>query len=304
MVTCSAPGKIYLFGEHAVVYGQNAICCAVDLRTRVQVEPDNSIRIESVLGKTGIDFEIHPYVSVVVERMMEFASIKGVSIKIDSDIPVGSGVGSSAAVTVATIAALNRMFDCNLTLVEIAKLGHEVEIQVQGAASPTDTYVSTMGGVVMIPQRKKLKNIDCGIVIGNTNIFSSTKELVANVAKLRESYPQVIGPVLSAIGSMSEIGEELVNNSDYTSIGNLMNINHGLLDSVGVGNIELSSLVYAARSSGAFGAKITGAGGGGCIVALMDKAKTDTVADAISAAGGSAIITNATEHGFILESDK
>ena len=303
MVTCSAPGKIYLFGEHAVVYGENAICCAVDLRTRVQVELDDSIRIVSVLGKTGIDFETHPYVSAVIERMREFASIKGVSIKIESDIPVGSGVGSSAAVTVATIAALNHMFDCNLTLEEIAKLGHEIEIQVQGAASPTDTYVSTMGGVVMIPQRKKLKNIDCGIVIGNTNVFSSTKELVANVAKLRENYPQIIGPVLSAIGSMSEIGEELVNNSDYTSIGNLMNINHGLLDSVGVGSIELSSLVYAARSSGAFGAKITGAGGGGCMVALMDKSKTKAVADAINIAGGNAIVTSATEHGVMVESN-
>ncbi len=305
MITCSAPGKIYIFGEHAVVYGENAICCAVDLRTRVQVELDESasISIESVLGKTGIDLEIHPYVSAVIERMREFALIEGVSIKIDSDIPVGSGVGSSAAVTVATIAALNQMFDCNLTLEEIAKLGHEVEIQVQGAASPTDTYVSTMGGVVMIPQRKKLKNIDCGIVIGNTNVFSSTKELVANVAKLRESYPQIIGPVLSAIGSMSEIGEELVNNSDYASVGNLMNINHGLLDSVGVGSIELSSLVYAARNSGAFGAKITGAGGGGCMVALMDKAKTEAVAGAIDAAGGSSIITNATEHGIIMESN-
>lgn len=305
MVTCSAPGKIYLFGEHAVVYGENAICCAVDLRTRVQVELDESVdvSIESVLGKTGIDFETHPYVSAVIERMRAFASIKGISIKIESDIPVGSGVGSSAAVTIATIAALNTLFGCNLTLEEIAKLGHEIEIQVQGVASPTDTYVSTMGGVVMIPQRKKLKNIDCGIVIGNTNVFSSTKELVANVAKLRESYPHIIGPVLSAIGSMSEIGEELVNNGDYTSIGNLMNINHGLLDSVGVGSIELSSLVYAARSSGAFGAKTTGAGGGGCMVALMDKVKTEAVASAIDAAGGSAIVTNATEHGIVMESN-
>ena len=303
MITCSAPGKIYLFGEHAVVYGENAICCAVDLRTRVQAELDESVRIESVLGKTGIDLETHPYVSVVIERMREFVPIKGVSIKIDSDIPVGSGVGSSAAVTIATIAALNTLFECNLTLEDIAKLGHEIEIQVQGAASPTDTYVSTMGGVVMIPQRKKLKNIDCGIVIGNTNVFSSTKKLVANVAELRESYPQIVGPILSTIGSMSEIGEKFVNNSDYASIGNLMDINHGLLDSVGVGSIELSSLVYAARSSGAFGAKITGAGGGGCMVALMDKAITVAVASAIDAAGGSSIITNATEHGVIVESN-
>ncbi len=303
MITCSAPGKIYLFGEHAVVYGENAICCAVDLRTRVQVKIDETVNIESVLGKTGIDFEIHPYVSAVIERMREFIPIKGVSIKINSDIPVGSGVGSSAAVTVATIAALNTLFNCKMTLEEIAKLGHEVEVQIQGAASPTDTYVSTMGGVVLIPQKKKLKRIDCEIVIGNTNMLSSTKELVANVAKLQNSYPQIIGPVLSVIGSISKIGEELVINSDYASIGNLMNINHGLLDSVGVSSIELSSLVYAARNSGAFGAKITGAGGGGCIVAFVDRMQVDNVAYAINAAGGSSIITNATEHGIMVESN-
>ncbi|MGP8321355.1 MAG: mevalonate kinase [Methanosarcinaceae archaeon] len=303
MITCSAPGKIYLFGEHAVVYGEHAICCAVDLRTRVQVELGESVRIESVLGKTGIDIGIHPYVSTVIERMKEFASIKGVSIKIDSDIPVGSGVGSSAAVTVATIAALNTLFNCKLTIEEIAKLGHEVETQIQGVASPTDTYVSTMGGVVMVPQRKKLEHIDCGIVVGNTNVLSSTKELVANVAKLRNSYPQIIGPILSIIGSISKIGEELVINSDYLAIGNLMNINHGLLDSVDISSIELSSLVYAARNSGAFGAKITGAGGGGCMVALVDRSRIDDVAYAINEAGGSSIITNATEHGVMVESN-
>ncbi|MGP8319907.1 MAG: mevalonate kinase [Methanosarcinaceae archaeon] len=303
MITCSAPGKIYLFGEHAVVYGESAICCAVDLRTRVQVEIDDTINIESVLGKTGIDSEIHPYVSAVIERMGEFTSIKGVSIKIDSDIPVGSGIGSSAAVTVATIAALNTLFNCKITLEEIAKLGHEIEMQIQGAASPTDTYVSTMGGVVIIPQKKKLEHIDCKIVIGNTNMLSSTKELVANVAKLRDSYPQIIDPVLSVISSISKIGEELVTNRDYASIGYLMNINHGLLDSVGVSSIELSSLVYAARNSGAFGAKITGAGGGGCIVAFVDRMQVDGVAYAINAAGGSSIITNATEHGIMVESN-
>ena len=93
---------------------------------------------------------------------------------------------------------------------EIAKLGHEIEIRVQGAASPTDTYVSTFGGVVTIPDRRKLRTPDCGIVIGDTGIFSSTKELVANVRKLRESYPELIEPLMASIGRISKIGESLV----------------------------------------------------------------------------------------------
>ncbi|MEZ5334960.1 MAG: mevalonate kinase [Methanolobus sp.] len=301
MITCSAPGKIYLFGEHAVVYGESAICCAVELRTKVHVEKNEDVVIDSILGSTGLDFEIHPYVSHVIEKMRQFADIKGVKIRIESELPVGSGLGSSAAVTVASIQALNQLYNCGLSLEDIANTGHEVEKLVQGNASPTDTYVSTMGGVVMIPQRKKLPLINCPIVVGNTHKFSSTKELVGNVSKLREEFPSIIEPILSDIGQMSLLAEKLVHENDYVTIGKLMNVNQGLLDAIGVGGAELSALVYAARSSGAISAKITGAGGGGCMVALAEDNTAATIAKAIEDAGGEAIITKNTETGVRLE---
>ncbi|WMW25608.1 mevalonate kinase [Methanolobus sediminis] len=302
MITCSAPGKVYLFGEHAVVYGENAICCAVELRTKVSVEKSDEIIIESVLGSTGLDHDTHPYVSYVIEKMRQFADIQGVRISIESELPVGSGLGSSAAVTVASIQALNHLYECGLSLEDIAKTGHEIEKMVQGNASPTDTYVSTMGGVVMIPQRKKLNLINCPIVVGNTHKFSSTKELVGNVAKLRNDFPSVVEPILSNIGQMSILAERLVAEGDYETIGKLMNINQGLLDAIGVGSAELSALVYAARSSGAISAKITGAGGGGCMVALAKENNSEDIAKAIENAGGEAIITQNTAEGVRLES--
>ncbi len=213
----------------------------------------------------------------------------------------GSGLGSSAAVTIASIGALNGLFGCGLSLEEIAKLGHQIEISVQGAASPTDTYVSTLGGVVTIPERKKLRTPDCGIVIGDTGVFSSTKELVSNVRKLRESYPELIEPLMASIGIISKIGESLVLEGDYYSIGRLMNVNQGLLDALGVNILELSKLIYSARQAGAFGAKITGAGGGGCMVALTTLDKCIQVAEAISKAGGKATITKPTQQGLILD---
>jgi mevalonate kinase len=301
MVSCSAPGKIYLFGEHAVVYGETAVACAVELRTRVRAEVGDSVIIQSQISRTGIDFEKHPYVSAVVEKMREFVPFEGVSITVDSEIPVGSGLGSSAAVTIASIGALNELFECGLSLEEIAKLGHDIEIRVQGAASPTDTYVSTFGGVVTIPERRKLKTPDCGIVVGDTGVFSSTKELVANVRQLRETYPELIGPLMASIGRISKLGESLVLAGDYSSIGRLMNVNQGLLDALGVNSLELSDLIYSARAAGAFGAKITGAGGGGCMVALTALDKCTDVAEAISAAGGEAIITGPTEQGMRVE---
>ncbi|MEA1984051.1 MAG: mevalonate kinase [Euryarchaeota archaeon] len=302
MITCSAPGKIYLFGEHAVVYGENAICCAVDIRTRVMVEPHDGVAIVSVLGTTGLDHDIHPYVSAVVERMSELASFDGLQITIRSDIPVGSGLGSSAAVTVATIKALDVMYNCGLDNVAIASMGHEIEMSIQGAASPTDTYVCTMGGVIRIPQRRSLESLDCGIIIGNTHTYSSTRELVGRVADLRQRYPDVISPILSSIGNLSSRGEELVNSRSYMDIGDLMNINQGLLDAIGVGSARLSSLVHAASAAGAMGAKITGAGGGGCMVALADLSHVKDVADAILAAGGDPIITETTKTGLRVDS--
>lgn len=298
MISCSSPGKVYLFGEHAVVYGETAIACAVELRTRVRAELSDSIIIQSQIGRTGIDFEKHPYISSVIEKMNGITPIEGVFLEVDSDIPVGSGLGSSAAVTIACIGALNKLFGCGLSLEEIAKTGHEIEIKVQGAASPTDTYVSTFGGVVTIPERRKLRIPDCGIVIGDTGIFSSTKELVANVRKLRESYPELIEPLMASIGRISKIGESLVMAGDYPSIGRLMNVNQGLLDALGVNILELSRLIYSARKAGAYGAKITGAGGGGCMVALSATNRCMQVAEAMRAADGKVIITKPTEQGL------
>ncbi|WP_367343475.1 mevalonate kinase [Methanomethylovorans sp.] len=300
-ITCSAPGKIYLFGEHAVVYGESAICCAVDLRTRVQASLNDTILISSDQGDTGLDHDRYPYISSVIEEMSKMTDIKGVKLRIDSDIPVGSGLGSSAAVTIATIQALNLLFGCNLGPEDIATLGHSIERKIQGAASPTDTYVSTMGGVVIVPVKKKLNIIDCGIVIGNTGKFSSTRQMVSDVALLKKRYPEMIDPILSTIGRISMTGEELVIKQEYRPIGELMNINQGLLDAISVSGPELADLIYAARSAGAYGAKITGAGGGGCMIALSQLPDMEKVASAITRAGGEAIVTRITEHGVRVE---
>ena len=297
--TCSAPGKIYLFGEHAVVYGKRAIASAINLRTTATVAESARTTITSLLGTTGIDYTVHPYIS----RCIESLNVPAVAIKIDSEIPVGSGLGSSAAAVIATLGALNAEFDLGMTRTAIAEAGHVIERDVQGAASPTDTFVSTMGGTIMItpgqspPVSAKLRLIDCDIVIGDTREFSSTKELVGNVGILHERYPAILNPIFDTIECLSEIGVPLIENGDYRAVGELMNINHGLLDAIGVGSAKLSRLVYAARDAGAWGAKITGAGGGGCIVALVRGAAADFVVQAIGGAGGHAIATSASEEG-------
>lgn len=299
MVRCTAPGKVYLFGEHAVVYGEPAIACAIDLRTSVTATRSGSIKISSDIGTTGLDFEKHPYVSAAIRKLGEGSPLN-VSINIESDIPVGAGLGSSAAVSIATLSAINLEFGLGYDRYELADMGHEIEKEVQGAASPTDTFVSTLGGIIQIPARKRLESLECSVVIGNTNkgvTPGKTARLVKHVADFKEKYPEVVDPIIKTIGKFAGKGETLVPEKDYGSLGELMNMNHGLLDALGVGTGGLSSLVYAARDSGAFGAKITGAGGGGCMFALTDK--PEEVAAAIEAAGGQAIITRFTEEGVM-----
>ncbi|MDY0266954.1 MAG: mevalonate kinase [Methanimicrococcus sp.] len=302
MITSSAPGKIFLFGEHAVVYGKTAIACAIDLRAHVTVEEAPTIQMKGPSGNTDLNPRKHPYIYSVVEKFKELTTVSGVNIDIRSDIPVGSGLGSSAAVTIATIKALDTYYETALSLDEIAQMGHLVETEVQGRASPTDTFVSTFGGMVQIPDRKKLGFYDMLIVIGNTGKFSSTRKIVSNVSSLKERHPAVIGQIMDTIGAISETGVDFIRDGDFQTVGELMNINQGLLDSIGVGSKELSELVYASRKAGALGSKITGAGGGGCMISLCEHKNLSRVAHSIKRAGGDSFICRTSNAGVRLES--
>ncbi len=295
MTTFSAPGKVFLFGEHAVVYGKRAIACAIDLRTVVEVtRGDRGIRIQSAYRD---DPDKNLYIKTALRMFQPLHYVTDVNIKVTSQIPIASGLGSSAAVTVATIAALNEEYQAGMTRDEIAFMGYQTELAVQGAASPTDTFVSTMGGTVVVPDKTKLPPIDCGVVVGHTGVSKSTARMVGRVRALRDRYPPVVDGIMDCIDRMSTLGEELVRRHDYRSIGELMNVNQGLLDAIGVSIPELAMQVNAARAHGAYGAKITGAGGGGCTVAICGPDRCQSIAAAIRRSCGDSFITKATAEG-------
>jgi mevalonate kinase len=295
MTICTAPGKIYLFGEHAVVYGKRAIACAIDLRTAVEVSRGGrGVRIHSAFKD---DPDKNLYIKAAIRKIQRYADVRDLDVTVKSRIPVASGLGSSAAVTVATIGALNEEYQVGLSGDEIALMAYGVELEVQGAASPTDTFVSTMGGTVVVPDKKILPPIDCGIVVGHTGISKSTARMVSRVRSLKEKYPEVVDGIMDAIGDISTRGEVLIKKNDYRSIGELMNINQGLLDALGITIPELSLQIHAARQHGAYGAKITGAGGGGCIVAVCDERDSKEIATAIGRSYGDSFITRPTSEG-------
>lgn len=287
MSVCSAPGRVCLFGEHAVVYGEPAIACAISLRAKVSAKKSKKTEIKPNTARKS------PYVLNAVEEMRTLVGFEDVSINVTSEVPVASGLGSSAAITVATLGALNKEFCAGLTDREIAALSHKVERSVQGLASPMDTMTSALGGVLVIPDGRKLKNINCDIVVGNTGARSDTREQVRKVAVFKKKYPDVTSQIIKTIGSITCAGENLIARGDCERTGKLMNMNHMLLDALGVGCSELTALADAARKGGALGAKITGAGGGGCIVSITRQ--PDVTARAIKKAGGVPIKTKISE---------
>jgi mevalonate kinase len=287
MIVTSAPGKVILFGEHAVVYDEPSLAGAIDRRVYIQVERrvDRQIKIFSDdLSPKEISFSLDKpcfmekndafaefrYVKKAVELTFEhLKKDSGLELKIDSEIPPASGLGSSASVSVATILAVSTILDIELKKEEIARLGHRVELEVQGAASPTDALTTTFGGILYIQPRKQKHepiNVSLPLVVGYTGVERSTKILVENVRLLKERYPMIIDPIIRDIGRIVREAKTRLENNDK-DIGELMNINHGLLEALGISTEKLSELVYTARTAGAAGAKLTGAGGGGCMIA-------------------------------------
>ncbi|ASI98083.1 mevalonate kinase [Thermococcus celer] len=327
-VLASAPAKIILFGEHSVVYGKPAIAAAIDLRTYVQARfnDNGAIKIEARDIKTpgltvsfsedeiyfesdyGKAAEVLSYVRQAIELVRDEADrSRGVTVSITSQIPVGAGLGSSAAVAVATIGAVSKLLGLELSNEEIGRLGHRVELLVQGASSGIDPTVSAIGGFIHYEggRFERLPFMELPVVVGYTGSSGSTKELVAMVRRTYEEMPEIVEPILTAMGKIVEKARDVLlsdieDGVRFQKLGRLMNINHGLLDALGVSTKKLSELVYAARTAGALGAKITGAGGGGCMYALAPE-KQSEVATAITIAGGTPMITKISREGLRIE---
>jgi mevalonate kinase len=302
MVTSSAPGKVYLFGEHAVVYGEPAVPCAIELRAQVTAQRrDEGLTVHSgdlTLDGFTVEYNGDPsgrpdvavpdalvdaamgYVNEAIAQAKDAADADdvGFDITVESDIPLGGGLGSSAAVAVAAIDAATRELGVELAPEELADRAYRVEHEVQdGQASRADTFCSAMGGAVRVEgdDCRRTEAPDLPFVIGYDGGAGDTGALVAGVRKLREEY-DFAADTVTAIGDIVRRGEQALAEGDLEEVGQLMNFNHGLLEALGVSSRSLDTMVWAARDADALGAKLTGAGGGGCIVALDQTPETET----------------------------
>ena len=318
MTTASAPGKIILFGEHAVVSGAMALGGAIDLRASVSVQdrPGCILVTTDDLILRGFSLDLQSgrlsspeathatrYISAVLREF----DAHDVEVRIRSSLPASAGLGSSAAIVVAAVTAVSSHQGCSLTLKEIAALSFRLERQVQdGLASPTDTALATYGGYLKISSEiSPLDLPPLELVAGYTGVPHNTKSEVEKVQKLKKRYPDLFDHIFQAIGSISLRAVPLIRDQNEAEIGELMNINHGLLEAIGVGSRELCELVYASRGAGgAQGAKITGAGGGGCMIAISGPTGKEPLMTAIKQAKGRPFVVKTGQEGVRLEREE
>ena len=316
--TAKAPGKAILTGEHFVVYGQPALVMAIDRFVSVTAtkRPDTSIWISSTLGYAGtfegVQFRseqggsdarrILAPVNISAQAVLGAVNCRGgLNIKIDSEIPVEVGLGSSGALAVATVSAVSRLFDVVFSEPEVIALSLEAERYVHKDPSGVDQTVSTYGGVVQYRKDRGVVRLEVGspisLVIGNTEVRRETGRLVDRVRARRTRIPDVMDRVIQSAGVLTTKAVEALQKGNMPLLGELMDVNHGLLVAAGVSCIELERLIHAARRGGALGAKLTGAGGGGCILALAADERLGSVSRAIQDADGVPIPANKTDRG-------
>ena len=259
-----APGKLILSGEHAVVYGHPAVAVAVDRGTTVGLHRrPGPTRVERAILH---DRRLH-------EAMRSILPESGVGVSIESDLPVGRGMGSSAALAIALVRAWWALEGREPTFEDLHREGFKVERVFHGRPSGIDHAVAALAAPVRYrkgdegPDLSPLAMPRLQLVVLDTGLAGDTQALVQGVADRRPA----VDPLLSRIGALTaELIDALATDQPPAVLGELLTENHRLLAQIGVSTPNLDRLVGFARKAGAHGAKLAGAGGGGVVLALVD----------------------------------
>ncbi|MBS1252563.1 MAG: Galactokinase [Anaerolineales bacterium] len=301
-VSASAPGKVILFGEHAVVYGRPAIAVPVPARqatVTVRAGDDgltiHATNLDCVLTVSPDNAEDPLAVAVInTLRHLDAGFEHDLSVQVKSTIPIGSGFGSSAAVSAALIQAIGRYFDAELTPADVSRLVYETEVLYHGTPSGIDNTVVAYAEPTYFVRQQIMDRFDVGrpmhLVIADTGRMTPTRETVGDVRAGWQRDPETYAVVFDAIGEIVDAARAAIAEGDLVEVGRLMDENHLCLRQLDVSSDELDYLVCAARAAGAMGAKMSGGGRGGNIVAIALPWAVKDVVEAVRAAGAVAVI--------------
>lgn len=300
-ISASAPGKVILFGEHAVVYGRPAVAAPVaqvKAKALVTANPrraSGEVRVQA----PGIGLEStlealepgHPLAAAIhlVASALKVKRIPACTVKITSTIPVAAGLGSGAAVSVAVIRALSAFLGHPLADEEVSALAFEIEKIHHGTPSGIDNAVVTYARPVAFVKGEPVEILRLArpftLVIGDTGVASPTAEAVREVRKAWQADKDQYEAYFDSVGAIAGSARQAIESGGIELLGPLMDADHGVLRKIGVSSPELDTLVAAARRAGAWGAKLSGGGRGGNMIALVPADRADEVAQALKSAG-------------------
>ncbi len=319
--TASAPGKLMLLGEHAVVYNRPCIVTAVDQRMKATAqflnEPVFQLEAPDVglknyqkpiknLGKGEIPKEAKFAETAIRLILAQGKTLdKGIKITTKSQFSALFGFGSSSASTVAIVSSLANLFGKKLSQKKLFEICYQTVLEVQGKGSGFDIAAAIYGGTTyFVTGGKTIKPLTVSglpLVIGYTGIKADTVTLIDQVKKLSQKYPKLVENSYGQIANLVQEAKIAIAKKDWQTLGELMNFNQGYLEGLGVSSQKLSSLIYAARDAGAYGAKLSGAGGGDCMIALVSAQTKSKVAKAIARAGGKVVNVDVNAPGVKIE---
>ena len=291
----SAPGKIILFGEHFVVHGTKAILAAIDKRVTITstFTENKTIKVDSQLGTIEVPIsssyeevksEFRPFVYLANKIINSEQNVSGLEITIDSDIPIGVGLGSSSACCVAATASISELFN-ELSSEEILKMSIEAEKTIFPDTSGADCTVCTYGGMIEYtrkskydePSIEKIDNtFDLNLVIANSMIPHNTKNSVEKVNKFKENDEERFSQLCDLETKLIDEVITAMKNNDATTFGLKMSENQKYLEEIQISNDTLRDMISSLKEI-SLGTKITGAGDGGCIIALVKDENMDKV---------------------------
>lgn len=375
-ITISAPGKLVLFGEHAVIYGYPCIVTAMDQRIKVTIEvintpeffldaPDvhiiNYKKSMSDIGKGEIPKGAQ-FVEIAVKNVLEYISLChpelvsassqklyeqgrsrnkfgmtgeiGIKISTSSEFSSKLGFGSSSSIAVCVIKALSELFYMHLTNKEVFDLAYKTVMNIQKKGSGVDIAAAVYGGTIffvtggkiiesiyfsndnsvipvshVIPAKAGIykNNFSMTInsfplIVGYSGVKADTVTLINQVKKTFEGKEKELKQIYVSIGEIVEEAKTALLNKDWNKTGELMNKNQYYLKHLGVSTSKLDAMIQAANSNGAYGAKLSGAGGGDCMITLVSKEKNKAVETSIEKAGGKVISVSSNAEGVRVES--
>ncbi|RWS23590.1 mevalonate kinase-like protein [Leptotrombidium deliense] len=321
IIESSAPGKVILHGEHAVVFGKNAVAVSVDLRTKVKITLDNDsqdvhlklndfewetkwslselINAHTEIGKTNLEFcdsfvakceklVQNGFREETVDSVRAFlflyfglsdvycsSKLRAMNVSICSSLPIGAGLGSSAAFSVSLTGALFRAFNVDASPETVSKTAFQVERMFHGKPSGIDNSICTFGGALLFKSGSVIEQVTDAdvipILLVYTNVKRNTKNLVKSTTERREKFSDVMNNIMNAIDAISLLAWKHIRNKDNTiNVETLVEINQHLLNGIGAGHPSIDVIVEMAKKYG-FRAKLTGAGGGGTVIVHLSK---------------------------------